>query len=167
MCLVQLLIYSAANKSLQKCFLLNSSIFLFLVHPICPSVFASPCATPISAVRVSADPSCGFFCREDAKYQSLPTGAVMAKYTPVCEQDSIYPVSRMCECMHEHSMRACACPHAPEYAHKPCFNPRSDCLSSHLCARAYFLPLTISPLSVSVIFMRKGNNPLLSLESRC
>ena len=70
--------------------LLGTINSFFVVTPRLPVCF-SP--LPPALLCASADPSCGFFCQEDAKYQSLPTGAVVTKYTPVWEPDPIYPTS--------------------------------------------------------------------------
>lgn len=58
--------------------------------------FCSQTATPhLPHLRcISADPSPGFFCQEDAKYQSVPTAAVMAKHTSARGQGPIYPGGR-------------------------------------------------------------------------
>lgn len=67
MCLVQLLIYSAANKSLQKCFLLKSSIFfswyslsahLCLLLPVLPPFRLCVCQlTPLAGSSVEKMPN--------------------------------------------------------------------------------------------------------------
>lgn len=153
-------LYIINNNIFKKySFFLRIWIPFFLLHHICLSVCFSP--LPPSLLCASDDPCCGFFCQEDTKYQGLPTGAVMAKYTPVWEQNPIYPVSctrARIPYVRVH-VRSCAMQvHALLNKHA-CVHLTGDRLFSHLCARAYFLPLTISPLSVGEIFMRKGEQP--------
>lgn len=79
-----LCIYCVVSKTpsfKKRDFSFSIGIFISLLHHVCLSVLVSP-SLPPSLLCASADPSCGFFCRGDAKYQPLPTGEAVAKYIP-------------------------------------------------------------------------------------
>lgn len=114
--------------------------------PISPILYCVCQLTPLTGSSVEKIPNTSH-CQQ---------ATLTAKYTAAWEQDLILsPQSYMWVHVREfHGWPSDAYPRA--HAHFA-----DGRLFSHLCAKAYFLPLTMSPLSVGEIFMRRGSSPLL------
>ena len=147
----------------KRDFSLSIWILISSLHHVCLAVLVSPLLPP-SLLRASADPSCGFFCRGDAKYQPLPTGEAAAKYIPAWELDPIYPVSCTCGCTCGRFICATRVPRICTHTATSC-----DWLFSHLCAKGLFsATYHLTPLCRCNIHEEgEQPSPLSILEPRC